>query len=87
VIIKHVLELFSKLYSRRMLIRLVGVRFGELLNGFHQIDLFEDTQTDLNLSAALDRIRLRYGMDAVKRVIQLEKKNSENAYNHASEPA
>lgn len=79
VIIKHVLELFSKLYSRRMLIRLVGVRFGELLNGFHQIDLFEDTQTDLNLSAALDRIRLRYGMDAVKRVIQLEKKNSENA--------
>lgn len=87
VIIKHVLELFRKLYSRRMLIRLVGVRFGELLNGLHQIDLFEDTQTDLNLSAALDKIRIRYGMDAVKRVIQLEKKDTENAAYHASEPA
>ncbi len=83
VIIQHILELFDKLYSRRMLIRLIGIRFGDLLNGAHQIDLFEDTETDLNLSAALDKIRIRYGMDAVKRVIHLEKVSSEKPVSHA----
>lgn len=38
------LELFEKLYQRRMLIRLVGVHFSGLVGGTHQLDIFEDAE-------------------------------------------
>jgi len=60
-----VLELFGKLYSRRMLIRLVGVRLSGLVAGSYQTDLFSDTLADLNLSGALDHIRIRYGSKSI----------------------
>jgi DNA polymerase IV len=37
-------ELFTKLYDRRMLIRLLGIRFTRLVPGNYQIKLYEDTQ-------------------------------------------
>ncbi len=61
----HALELFEKLYARRMLIRLIGVKLSGLVHGCHQVDLFEDTATDLNLSQAMDRLRNRYGSKSV----------------------
>ncbi|MDA3615612.1 DNA polymerase IV [Polluticaenibacter yanchengensis] len=61
VISEKVLQLFNKLYSRRMLIRLVGVKFSNLIAGNYQTDLFNDTLEDLNLSKAMDKIRLKYG--------------------------
>ena len=36
-------ELFNQLYERRLLVRMVGVRFTGLVAGHHQINLFEDT--------------------------------------------
>src|SRR6056297_2526961 len=36
-------ELFDRLYQRRMLIRLLGVRFSGLVRGVQQLDMFEDT--------------------------------------------
>ena len=60
-------ELFKKLYDRRMLIRLVGVKLSNLVNGFQQIDLLEDTAELINLYQALDRMNKRYGNGAVKR--------------------
>jgi DNA polymerase IV len=71
VISEKVLDLFEKLYSRRMLIRLIGVKFSGLVNGCYQVDLFNDTLTDLSLSTAMDKIRLRYGTRAVIRGISL----------------
>jgi DNA polymerase IV len=62
-------ELFGKLYTRRMLIRLVGVRLSHLVNGSHQIDLFGDTEKMVDLYQAMDRIRIRFGEDAVKRAM------------------
>src|SRR5690606_7662582 len=44
------LDLFTKLYSRRMLIRLVGVKLSGLVSGNYQTDLFNDTMEELNLS-------------------------------------
>lgn len=67
VISEKVLQLFSKLYSRRMLIRLVGVKFTKLIYGSYQANLFEDTEEDLNLSKALDQIRNRFGSQSVMR--------------------
>ncbi len=59
--------LFDKLYSRRMLIRLVGIKLSGLVTGTYQTELFSDTQKELDLSAAMDQIRLRYGSDSLVR--------------------
>lgn len=64
-IIPVVLDLFHKLYNRRMLVRLIGVKFSHLVAGGHQINLFEDNEKQLNLSEAIDRMRERYGDRAV----------------------
>lgn len=65
--LEKVLELFEKLYSRRMLIRLIGVRFSQLIQGNYQISLFDDYEKDIRLDQALDRIRNRYGFKSVSR--------------------
>ncbi|KAF2515337.1 DNA polymerase IV [Flavobacterium foetidum] len=67
VLTKNVIELFEKLYQRRMRLRLIGVRFSGLVRGTYQIDLFEDTQEMLALYAAMDKMKSRYGFDAVMR--------------------
>lgn len=66
VLIPIVLELFKKLYNRRVLVRLIGVRYSHLVEGAHQISLFEDTNM-LQLYKAMDEIRERYGDRAVMR--------------------
>ncbi|NND52487.1 MAG: DNA polymerase IV [Flavobacteriaceae bacterium] len=60
-IVPVVLSLFKKLYNRRLLVRLVGVKFSHLVEGGHQVNLFEDDEKYLNLSQAIDRMRERYG--------------------------
>ncbi|MFC2111189.1 DNA polymerase IV, partial [Bacteroidota bacterium] len=64
-------ELFKQLYSRRMLIRLIGVKFSHLVHGTQQLNLFEDTPEMTSLYQAMDRMRLRYGKSAVKRAVAL----------------
>ena len=79
-----VLALFKTLYSRRVLVRLIGVRFSKLVGGNHQINLFEDSEELINLYLALDNIRNRYGQDAVKRVVAMGSKGvgrSSNPFN------
>jgi len=73
-IIPIVKELYKKLYKRRMLVRLVGVRFSHLVEGGHQIDLFDDDQKILNLYTAMDKVRERYGDRAVMRARGMEAK-------------
>ncbi|QMU30538.1 DNA polymerase IV [Adhaeribacter radiodurans] len=72
VLIRKAKELFQKLYNRRMLIRLLGVRLSNLVQGFQQIDLFEDTAEMANLYQAMDKIRVRYGESAVQRAVGLK---------------
>ena len=62
-------ELFKRLYTRRMLIRLIGVRLSNLVHGTQQLNLFEDTPEQVKLYLAMDKMRRRYGSDAVKRAI------------------
>lgn len=64
-IIPVVLNLFKTLYSRRLLVRLIGVKFSHLVEGGHQVNLFEDDEKHLNLSTAIDNMRERYGDRAV----------------------
>lgn len=67
ILTKTVQELFDKLYQRRMRLRLIGVRFSGLVRGTYQIDLFNDTEEMLALYQAMDRMKSRYGFDAVMR--------------------
>jgi len=67
ILTKNVMELFEKVYQRRMRLRLIGIRFSGLVRGTYQIDLFEDTQEMLSLYAAMDKMKNRYGFDAVMR--------------------
>lgn len=64
-IIPVALELFNKLYNRRLLVRLIGVKFSHLVEGGYQINLFEDNEKLINLSQAIDKMRERYGDRAV----------------------
>lgn len=62
-------ELFHKLYTRRMLIRLVGVRLSHLVNGSQQLHMFEDTPEMVSLYQAMDKIRRRFGKYAIRRAV------------------
>lgn len=67
VLIDKAKELFDKLYQKRMLIRLIGIRFSHLVHGSYQIGLFDTTVEQLQLYQAMDKLRKRYGRDAVQR--------------------
>ncbi len=67
ILIPRILDLFETLYNRRLLVRLVGIRFSHLVSGNYQINLFEDTEETLNLYAAMDTIRKRFGDKSVLR--------------------
>lgn len=71
-LIKTVKELFKKLYTRRLLIRLIGVRFSNLVHGNYQINLFEDTEEQIRLYQALDKINVKYGDKTVCRAIGMQ---------------
>jgi len=73
-ILPIVLELFRKLYNRRILVRLIGVRYSHLVEGGHQIGLFEDPTT-IKLYQAMDLIRERYGDRSIMRASGFEAKS------------
>ncbi|WP_412468757.1 DNA polymerase IV [Pedobacter sp. KLB.chiD] len=64
---KTALELFDKLYTRRMRLRLVGVKLTGLVHGEYQMNLFEDTQEIMSLYQSMDKIKLRFGQHAIGR--------------------
>ena len=67
LLIPKVKELFTKLYDKRMLIRLVGVKFSNLIPGNYQIDLFRDKYEMINLYKALDGLNNKYGRFLIMR--------------------
>ena len=83
-----VMELFKKLYSRRMLIRLIGVRFSNLIYGSYQVDLFNDTLEEISLMEAMDHIRTRFGIEFIQRGICLQdgdRRNGERRKGNAAQ--
>lgn len=74
-IIPVVLDLFDKLYNRRLLVRLIGVKFSHLVEGGHQINLFEDDEKLISLSVAIDKMRERFGDRAVVSAAGMEAKS------------
>jgi DNA polymerase-4 len=61
VLLHKVREIFNKLYERRQMLRLVGVRFTNLVEGSYQINLFEDSQEIIGLYQAIDSVKKQFG--------------------------
>src|SRR5690606_36895112 len=53
-LIEKTKDLFKQVYQQPMLLRLVGVRLSNLVNGFEQIDLYNATQEQYSLCQAMD---------------------------------
>jgi len=74
-ILPVVMELYNSLYQRRLLVRLIGVNFSNLVSGGHQIHLFEDNEKMLNLYRAMDKMREKHGDRAVIRAVGMGAKS------------
>ena len=79
ILIKKAKEIFEKLFERRMLIRLIGVRFSHLVQGGYQINLFEDSEEIIKLYQAMDKMRKRFGEDKIHRAVTVV--NSRGRFN------
>jgi DNA polymerase-4 len=67
LLLQTVKELFSKLYDRRLLVRLIGVRFTHLVPGNYQISLFDDTDDLIRLYQEIDKLNGRFGRYLIMR--------------------
>jgi DNA polymerase-4 len=77
ILIETAKDLFSRLYKRRMLIRLIGVRFSHLVSGVQQLNMFEDTPEMVRLYLTLDSLRNRFGRTSVRRAVGLDRNNGD----------
>ena len=68
-LMSRVKEIFAKLYNRRLLVRLIGVRFSHLVGGGYQINLFEDSEEMIRLYQAMDKMRRRFGEGSIQRAV------------------
>ncbi len=68
-------DLFRTLYDRRQRIRLIGVRFSNLVGGGHQMDAFTDTEEAMSLYQAMDKVRKRFGDRTVMRASGMDAKS------------
>jgi DNA polymerase-4 len=72
LLVPRILELFDRLFDRRVLVRLIGVKYSHLVSGGCQMDLFNDTGERVALYQALDRIRDRFGDRSIVAAAGLE---------------
>jgi DNA polymerase-4 len=86
VLIAAAKELFDRLYQRRILIRLIGVRLSHLVGGVQQLDLFEDTPEMIRLYLALDKLRNRYGKKTVRRAVGISNREKMKEAEDESRP-
>ncbi|WP_276500908.1 DNA polymerase IV [Terrimonas pollutisoli] len=65
LLIAKVKDLFTKLYRKGEPVRLLGVRFSQLIPFTMQMNLFNNNEEKLNLYKAVDNIKDRFGNKAV----------------------
>ena len=74
ILIETAKSLFKRLYQRRILIRLIGVKLSGLVQGVQQLNLFDNNEKQIKLYLSMDKIRLRYGAGAIQRASGLKYK-------------
>lgn len=81
ILIPTAIQLFHKLYDKRLMIRLVGVKCSDLTSGNYQISMFENPQKTTKLYEAMDHIRNRYGSRSVLRAKGMDAYSIGNDFN------
>ncbi len=74
ILIPKALELFERLYNKRLLVRLIGIRYSSLVSGSYQMNLFEDSEEIVSLYQAMDKIRDRFGDRSLMRASGIQAK-------------
>ena len=60
LILEKAFDLFDKLFTRRQLVRLIGMKCSHLVGGGHQINLLEDSIERIQLYQQMDYLRKKY---------------------------
>jgi DNA polymerase IV len=79
MLVKTVRELFRKLYERRLLIRLIGVRLTHLIAGTYQINMFQDTSELIQLYHAVDSIKNQFGEGVLSSAAAIQRREPGSA--------
>ncbi len=66
ILIAKTKDLFDRVYQKRMLLRLVGVKLSNLVTGSEQISLYGPSEQMYNLYQSMDRMHNRYGANAIR---------------------
>ncbi|MGZ8524764.1 MAG: DNA polymerase IV [Chitinophagaceae bacterium] len=75
-LIAKVKDLFNKLYRKDQPVRLLGVRFSQLIPFTMQMNLFNNNEEKLNLYKAVDNIKDRFGGKSIIKAVTVKNKNS-----------
>ena len=65
VLIAKVKSLFNKLYKKGNKVRLLGVRFSQLIPFNVQMNLFDQSEEKFQLYKTIDKIKMKFGHDAI----------------------
>jgi DNA polymerase IV len=77
-LIAKVKDLFNKLYRKGQPVRLLGVRFSQLIPFTMQMNLFNNNEEKLNLYKAVDNIKDRFGSKSIKKAATTKNKPQES---------
>ena len=80
MLIAKVKDLFNKSYQPGRPVRLLGVRFSQLIPFTMQMSLFENNMEKLNLYKAVDDIKERFGSKLVKKAVNSDSKEGTNQF-------
>ena len=70
-------DLFNKLYRKGQPVRLLGVRFSQLIPFTLQMNLFNNNEEKLNLYKAVDDIKDRFGSKSIKKAAAATRRRSD----------
>jgi len=80
VLIAKVKDLFTKSYQKGRPVRLLGVRFSQMIPITTQMSLFENNVEKLNLYKAVDDIKDRFGSKLVTKAVTSQLKDGDNEF-------
>lgn len=84
VLIAKVKDLFNKSYQQGRPVRLLGVRFSQMIPFTMQMSLFDNNVEKLNLYKAVDEIKDRFGSKLVTKAVNTKKDSMKKTGNTSS---
>lgn len=77
-LIAKIKDLFTKLYRKGQPVRLLGIRFSQLIPFTMQMNLFNNNEEKLNLYKAVDNIKDRFGGKSILKAVTVKNKQEKS---------